>query len=266
MSAFEIDVRSAAHTGLAHRVVLLSERDRLVLEWEVHQARFLMQRMLEIDPGPPIDREYLERVIAEHYRGNLQWFRRAGGMTYDEQVAMAERQWQAVPRFVDEALERYAAERAWLKDNAPGAPTALLRRAVRRAMTQAGGARPELMDEADQLTDDAPDGPTTIRSLHWLLAVRCEIAFRRMICGEAHLLLSEGFERPTWIRSHITRLKQRSGQFGAGGYAALEGLDTNGTLALCRRRERAAAAHQITGTHRAPDALNLERIGAGDTA
>ena len=240
--------------SLESRVVLLGERDRLALDWELHHSRWALfearstvegatnsQRMPPLEPG--------KRVA--HYETSP-----------DEHNRHMDERWRRLPDYIDRILHHHDAERVWWKQNKDTASLDLLRQAVRTIMGEAGGATADepVLDATAKQT--VPEPPKEIRPLRWLLIVRAEIARRRMMLGELDLLVREGQEQGLlWAEERLPALLHRISEMGYGDEAITD-KDTTQLSELVNRRESAAAAFQITGPQLAPALLDLDAIGA----
>lgn len=250
---------SARARNLEQRVVLLSKRDALALEWELHQIRWLMTPLTSavssaitvLSTGePPPDPPRLEY----------------GQSSREEIIAHRQKIWERTPGLIDQVLGEYHAERAWMAARKPIAPLHALRVAVRESMAKTGGAplQPEPLDDP---ADDEAISELEIRSMRWLLFTRSEIAGRRIRCGEYHLLLQTVRERDDlpegWAWEQLQELIQR--HHPLADRDRTDGWDAEQVLGLALRRERAASAFEITGGHLIPGWIDLDRVGAYDT-
>lgn len=243
-------------------MVLLSERDALALEWETHQVRWLLSNLLDT-----------ARSAANPWRmpprapGARRW---RGEDEPEDYNAQADARWETLLSDLQALTHAHDREREWWSLNKQSAPLPLLRAAVRRMMSEAGGARAPELSALDAPAEEEP--PAQIRSLRWLLRVRGEIARRRMLCGEIVLLAREGGERgQEWTSARLgSRLAEpgtladRISELNHGDASMSACQSLTQLRALVLRRETAAARHGVTGAHHAPALLNLDQIGAGD--
>jgi hypothetical protein len=248
--------------GLDQRIVLVTERDWLAMEWELHHVRYLLgaipQHGLYVSSPP-------HEILAEDDPRAAWGYDRQSMIAFNEKRL---RHWNQVMDYLDDLCHENDAEHQWLKENKMTASINELRHSVRTMMTKAGGAMtPDLPEET--LKAPAKEEKTMLRSLRWLMVIRNTIAIRRLMTAQAYAILAEGVERGD--KEMVQKEFEDGGPFNLRNRHLVDFME-NGRFGdmpmpqLVLHREKAAQAIGIAGDYAVPGFLDLDAIGAGDTA
>jgi hypothetical protein len=240
--------------SLDDRVVLMRQRDGLVLDWELHQTRCLLNDAFATLRGAA----HAQRMeVPETPRRLHAW-----ETSPEDYNSHMDERWRLLDCHLQDLRERFLAEREWWSENAATTPLPRLRQAVREVMAAAGGAAADEPTLTPAELAKTEDESVETRQLRWLLMVRAEIARRRLLVAEVYDVAREGKTRGIeWAEQRVDALERK---IADAAYAddAVADKSTRELLDVVRAREAAAAASAYTGDHAAPRLLDLERIGA----
>jgi hypothetical protein len=220
-------------------MMIISERDSLALEWELHQVRWLMNGLLI-----EVESTFMEQIreLPPH-KERLEY----GEMSREELIRWRQRSITQLPSTLETMISDHNAERDWWSKNKITAPINELRRAVRKKMASTGVSFPE-----GTLDTDRPEKAEE-RSDRWVLNVRAEIARRRMICGQAKLIADETLADHEWEKALTAiRVMKRPADWDYDEWDRQRTMSIEELTALVESRERSAASYNVTGDHLQP--------------
>ncbi len=192
-----------------------------------------------LDWEPPAPKECYER----------------GEDTREQQIAWRVRAIEKTRGHIEDAVEAHRSERQWWAENKNSASINELRRAVRSKMAQASVEIPQ-----GEEVRDAPERWEE-RSLRWLLHVRSEIARRRMVCGQALVIMKEA-QLPGRGEQGLAELKilGRGDDYDYDEYLRQKNMGEAEFRAFVEHREQVARSYGTTGDYLIPGWLDEQKI------